>query len=160
MNEREILNESIDAHQKFIDEDKAKLEALDKPKLRHGDLWVNNSGNINCFVKEYNDEMRDCVLLADFVLTNIGSTYMDEPIIGNIKDYFDDLKRNAEDLQEFRVANKKVDMIKGNGWFEVERKRFGEYKIWCPSIRFGLEKLTEIHQKLGQLIATARRTEK
>jgi hypothetical protein len=40
MKERDILEKSIEDHQKAIDDAKSKLAELDKPKLRHGDYGV------------------------------------------------------------------------------------------------------------------------
>lgn len=74
--------------------------------------------------------------------------------LGNI---FDDLKRNSEDLREFEVIPSGCD-----------RHGFAA-KLGCSCILMGeigdpwffcIDEAIEVHQKLGQLIATAKRKQK
>ena len=169
MNEREILEGELELHQKIIDKAnqklaekiegvakqkclitlhqesiaiaKAKLTELDKLKLRHGDY------NIRRYLMVKADKN-----LRLFWCDNNGVCHGDNDITpdGNI---FDDLERNSEDLEKFKVdalcfsfkgilstssASSRINMCTQGAWMNMEIAE-------------------EIHQKLGQLIATAKR---
>ena len=145
MNEREILKQSIKDIQRDLDKAKAELTALDKPELRHGDYGYTESGQQRLFVnhngeiEHYDpDDRRSCN----------NNYYSDYTILGNI---FDDLERNAEDLESF----------------EVDGARFYISPLNNSMIRFSLsngdersfseEEIIEILQKLGRLRATAKK---
>ena len=94
----------IDKHRGLIDALMADVEKelaeAEKPELRHGDWWIKEGVGINIFLKEHVGARREFVATKDFVLTNIGSDYNGEPILGNI---FDDLKALSEPLLSFQA---------------------------------------------------------
>ena len=71
-----------------IDELYQQLAEAEKPKLRHGDWWYTGGKRkeVRVYLKEYNDKKRDCVALRCALITNIGSEYEGQPILGNIFD--------------------------------------------------------------------------
>ena len=78
----------------------------------------------------------------------------------NLRNIFDDLKRNSEDSDEWRSEN-------GTGQSATEERKIvmdcsSKYnEIWLgtagTSTWYSIDQATEIHQKLGQLLATAKR---
>ena len=160
MNEKEILKRSIADHQKAIDKAKSELSALDKPKLKKGDIWEGAGKRLCIYVKEYNCDHRDCVVLDNGnVITNIGHYYKGEPIITNLKIIFDDLKAMSEDLTEFEIKDKDGTHIKCD-WFGNKRLRVFQTNVTereedCISII--KEQLPEFILNLRRLIATAKR---
>lgn len=146
MKTKEILNKTIKDAQAVIDKAKADMAELDKPKYRFGDygtakvLGVKKVYIVN---KQFKTSIAsypwadDWDMWSDTELTDIN-------ILGN---FIDDIKRNEVDLDDFAV-----------NWF-------GAY-LWGGDIRIGevgdtrpftLDQAIEIHQKLGQLIATYKR---
>ncbi len=79
--------------------------------------------------------------------------------LGNI---FDDLKRNSEDLEEFSMNVRFGERIQVCAWNKKITIHFINKDN--PSIHddreFNIDEATEIHQKLGQLLATAKRKQK
>jgi hypothetical protein len=137
--DKESIQENIDWLEK-------KLAEAEKPKLRHGDWWMKGD-SLHIYMKEHHG--RDFVAIGDCILTKIGSSYGGEPILGNI---IDDLKRNAEDLEKFDVY--------GGGTRLFIRLQDNDIVFdigGFTSTMHKINKATEIHQKLGQLIATAKR---
>lgn len=59
----------------------------------------------------------------------------------------------AEPLEEFDVLNKGVEKIEANQWFSLKKGSCDRWDINCKNLSFPLEKLQEIHHKLGQVIA-------
>lgn len=161
MNEREILQESIGSHQNAIDKAQAELAELDKPdkpKLRHGDYGYDKSGKFTLVCKEAEGVLRagrEEGFLECMPIENLDS-HLPETILGNI---FDDLKRNSEDLKKFTVYGDNDP--EDNAVFKAE---YDGTHIWLASTTdgayFEVADIVRIHQKLGQLIATARRKAK
>ena len=146
MNERKILKESINDHQAAIDKAKKELANLDKPKLRHGEkmTW----GQYQDRILLYNKQSE----LVGYDSSGVQSAY---PLPGTYKGtgetIFDDLRRNSEDLKEFEVK----------GCFKFKGTVTDDDEIWLyintGSSVYNLDQVTEIHQKLGQIIAFAKR---
>lgn len=161
MNKREILVKLI----KDGKEAEQKLAELDKPELMHGDCWIVNrdDGKARMYAKKHNSNKEDCIMLSDCLITNIGSTYKGEPIIGNIKDFFTDFKRNSEDLKEFEIkqsfsGNKKIKVgltidPENMVFLMVKKEDTGGYVV----SHLNLNEFAEFCQKSGQLLAYAKR---
>ncbi len=150
---REIIEQSINDHQKAIDEAKSKLAALDKPKLRHGDYGYvkSNPDQLRFFVETQTGEMRHYEKEFNCADPFACACYSSYAILGNI---FDDLKRNAVDLEEFEVSG-----LNYRDKFNALITDLGQ--IWIATNMSGAtcDKaiIKEIHQKLGQMIAFAQR---
>ena len=130
----------------------------EKKELRHGDCWANRTdGKIEIFLKEYNGEHRDCIATDSTLFTNIGSDYDGHEILGNLETFFGDIARNAEDLREFRYHGPK-----NGGLIEISINHNDrlDFTILGNTQNFTVSEAQEIHQKLGQVIATALRDKK
>ncbi|MCK5021250.1 MAG: hypothetical protein KAS32_29840, partial [Candidatus Peribacteraceae bacterium] len=103
MNTTDILNEQIADHQSAIDEAKAKLAELDKPKLRHGDYGYDESGRPTLVCKKLCGEVHAGQSNGFLEHIEVNNLHDCKPktILGNI---FDDIARNQEDLWEFGVS--------------------------------------------------------
>ena len=148
------LQKKVDDILAAIDKAKAKLEALDKVELKAGDCgvykscdgWtapaiIDSEGTARLLV-----ETRGCTYAS--LPTSSGASFTKS---GN---YLDDLKRNSKDLREFTMQDAADDDILveiGDGVivfdFEEEMNTFG------------IDEVTQFHQKLGQMLATLRRDE-
>lgn len=101
-----------------IDTLDTELKDLEKPKaekpLRHGDWWFRDEvvGSIRIYMKEFNEEKRDCVALSDVLITNIGAEHKHEPILGNI---FKEIAAISEPLKEFEYNGEKIFFLKTGG---------------------------------------------
>lgn len=79
-----------------------------KPKLKSGDIWID--GSYVMYLKEWNFHNRNnshdriidkqCDIMPNFDATY----YTGQPIVGNLQDYFDDLKALQENVTEFEVT--------------------------------------------------------
>ena len=122
-----------------------QLAEAEKPKLRHGDWWFTQGCHpcVRVFMKEL--KARDCVALTDCLITNLGSEYKGEPILGNI---FDLLKEWSENLEyfEFDVHHCEINTIE-----------FPHAPIHIAGNWHTLAEAEEIWHKLGQMIATLKR---
>jgi hypothetical protein len=161
MNDRDIALQMIADGKAMIDAAESKLAEIDKPKLRHGDYGYGGSTGYAFFIKGNGEqasmwgEHQDRLNTSDSAKT--GGRYRNAVLLGNI---YDDLKRNSEDLTKFEVS----------GQYDTEEEKtvkakIGlESRIWLHistnSSYFNIDTATELHQKLGQLIATARRKQK
>ena len=169
MNNGQILKESIEAHEKAIAEAKDKLKALDEPELKHGDLRLWSGVWPGCLGIVDKSETQMHMIWPDGDKRSRWLTeekiLQDSVPAGTMGDIFDDLNRNSEDLKGFEVDASCVDWQKGcclgigNAskpddlvYFSVE-----PYDKSHKVVHFNLDQATEIHQKLGQIIATARR---
>lgn len=124
-----------------------------KPELRHGDYGCDENGRLS-WIKIYGNVW----WLDGRQKTPSGceeSSFVKEKK-GNIKDIFDDLERNKVDLEEFEKASSRTN---GNIKFHIDAD---PHLIWFESEcgYFNIEEATKIHQKLGQMIATAKRKSK
>ncbi len=128
----------------------------EKPELRHGDYGFSDENHPRLYLT---DKGKPIHVQADDTFLGADKWFagkMDEGgiVLGNI---FDDLKRNAEDLRGFEIANgTKEGSLKITPWLGS----CFEWKIETPSrytMGWTTKELIEIHQKLGQLIATAKR---
>ncbi len=145
MEERKILKQSIAEHQAAIDRASKELANLDKPELRQGDYGY-MQGVPRLFSFDYRGELRTAISKTDKHPFDI-SPLLEYTILGNI---FDDLKRNSEDLIEFYVDGKFANIFAG-------RILGGRINIAGKHLLF--DEAVDFHQKLGQLIATAKRRE-
>ena len=164
MNEKEKITIQLDQNRidqdKLIDEQSRlqnELCELEEPKLRHLD-WGVFEGMVRIFIKECGGEFNAYALgggkSGSDVLNGFAWQRGKYKIKGNLTD---DLKRNSEDLEEFRVATtccssgflNVLIVESGINFNIVKENRIGK----C----FTVDEATEIHQKLGQLIATAKR---
>ncbi len=116
------------------------------PELRHGDYGI----NLTPWIKIWDNVwwLTDQKLPSDYD----DSSFV-ESIQGNL---VDDLARNKVDLEEFEISDEDGPLA-----FEAV-KQCGHDTIWIQVHRnskgfFSINQATEIHQKLGQMIATARR---
>ncbi len=122
----------------------------DKPKFRHGDygflkdkaiFWVFLNGKMS-----FSD--------GDSYISGCSTELWTQRRLGNI---FDDLQRNSEDLKEFEM---KFD---GGGWIKIRIDKVKPYlriESWIDFATATLDEATEYHQKLGQVIAFAKRKQK
>ena len=154
MSTKEILKQSIKDHQAVIDEAKKELSTVDE--LRHGDYGYGKNGYPCMEINHYpSGEIRDVsdLRMYDYNMrSSEDGAFKVKTKLGNI---FDDLERNAKDLDEF-----KVNAFAVRSGFVAKitsgAVRIGtSYDVWS----FDLNSATEIHQKLGQLLATWRRNE-
>ncbi len=159
MNEREKLKVQLD--QNRIDQDKlideqGKLQdelcELEEPKYKQGDYGL-DLGFLFVAIKDQTGRLIEAKEYDNDCLSADIQT-IEAVKLGNI---FDDLKRNSEDLEEFRVVTtccssgflNVLIVESGINFNIVKENRIGK----C----FTVDEATEIHQKLGQLIATAKR---
>ena len=149
MNERETKLAQIEQNQadrhRLIDEGEKlqdELVELNKTKIKHWDYGFTKicSEPRLCVDEDMLNESGQAMGFARYS--------HDYVIIGNI---FDDLKRNNEDLEEFKAD---VHTYKFN-FKECPHAPIYIAGNWHP-----MHEAVEIHQKLGQLIATAKRRAK
>jgi len=156
MDEKQILKETIKDAQKVLDEANTKLEALKKPKLKHGDYGYNTRGSYFVLLSIESGPLQPFDLSAIYANGETdGSCYVDYPgneytILGNI---FEDLKRNSEDLTEFEQMDCDGDVAN----FSVNEDEIYIDFIKC-SQRFCLPEAEEFYQKFGQMLATLKRS--
>ena len=149
MTEREIA-------EKMIKDGKAMLAELDKPELKpkHGSkmVYTNGSSRIALYAPNgalvgFNIETGLSGLSADSPLY----TVLDEPTI------FADLKAMSEPLTEFKVCNYdgdrklRVELVNSNHIHFTLIFKGGQ------GANMTFDQASEIHRKLGRLIATAKR---
>ncbi len=137
-------------------EAKAELEKAKKPELRHGDYGYDTNGDACIYINVHMKGLRECCD-EHLWLNARGYVGIAVTILGNI---FDDLKLNSKDLGEVRVEFDK----KGN---KVFMDLNVENKIWIhfcgydqDGVYVPIDKAVDFHQKLGQIIATAKRKQK
>ena len=137
MNERQILEKSIDEHKAAVAKAEGDLEKLSKPELRHGDYWYSNPGDPRLFI-------------GGEVYGISGSRGMRgrelEIITGNL---VDDLKRNKVDLTGFSFDVHTCH-------FDLSGK-MAHAPVHIAGNWHTLDEAIEIHQKLGQMISTIQR---
>jgi len=146
-----------------LEANRAELEkGLVEPKLRHGDEYVDDRGEVYyaLYIKNaYRTLGGENPLVAvnwDGVSCGNISSGNKKPTGRNI---FDDLKRNSEDLVEFVVKNGKttpVSCINFADGIRISQPACVSSNL--DRIIFNqLEHVVEFHQKLGQWIATKKR---
>ena len=134
-----------------IEEEAAELRKIietdDKPALGNGDYGYLSRQS---WIKIQNE-----VYWLDSAFKDI-STHPDSFFLpSRIGNLVDDLKRNQEDLEEFEINGDCGGQLNiSYGSHGRERVRF---RVACTEHNFSLNEATKIHQKLGQLIATAKR---
>jgi hypothetical protein len=144
MSEKQIILDQIKDHQQAIDKAKTELDALDKPQ-REGDYGYSennhprinfrNGGLFNSDGKIYSPMSADQIIKPT----------------GNI---FDDLARNSKDLEEFQVnADNVMSGFKAKIDSDGRIDMGGTRDTW----HFLPSQAQEVHDNLGQLLATARR---
>ncbi len=153
MNEREIAEKMIADAEKLAADGKAKLEALDRLKLRHGDYGTTNlgcswfcakkCGTLELFSSFGGSGYKGVIETLPKGYTRLGN------IIDNI---IDDLKQDSMDLTKFKVDKMVVSLGEEDNSLVFDLD--GENRYSCV---FSFAELVEIHQKLGQMLATAKR---
>jgi hypothetical protein len=102
-------HKAITANREKLEQELAELEAAKKPKLRHGDIFPVN-GTYQVVLKRNNS----LEVFGDESGSGVSPT-ADWPDlksrVGNIKDYFDDLKALQEDVTEFEIEEYKDDLL-------------------------------------------------
>ena len=152
MNEREILVKLIkdgkEAEQKLAESDKPKLE------LKHLDYGYafGDKDDFRFFVRERSSKFiaydkNGRALNLDVLNT---SCWQNEryTITGNLKDIFDDLKRNSEDLEEFNL-----DVHR----YYFNFKDFSHAPIHIAGNWHTMDEAVKFHQDFGQFLAYAKR---
>ena len=149
-NEREIAEKMIADAERMAKEGRDKLAALDKPELRHGDYGINSLG---CGSIVIGNGIGAVDHREDGISYNLGKSQngkylrVGDSCLGNI---FDDLKRNSEDLMEYYVHHPARFLIR------LEKDKIN-FLMYSTEVDISIKQATELHQKLGQLIATAKR---
>ncbi len=145
-----------------LEKEKAKEKKKCEPELQHGDVRLWGIGDyLQEFIVDLSDDGINC-LWANGDLRNKKSEreiQLNSIFLCNI---FDDLKKNSEDLREFEV-NSSIYHNKFSCGFSSEP----EHPIWLTIKEGGthhvmhvtLTGITEIHQKLGRIVAFAKRQE-
>lgn len=143
---------------------KEQFDKKEKVELRHGDYGYDEDGG--CLLIESSKPVNsNCQFIArdereELCGSIIGGKHISRKFapIGNI---FDDLKHNAKNLREFEVSGL-YDGVDGKTFRCNYNPTNGE--LWMiiqsSSSYFPLDKAQEIQQKLGQVIATAKRHQK
>jgi hypothetical protein len=129
------------------------------PQLRHGDYgrcWNERNGARRVFIKNKGDGLVAANEYGTCIDADEVEGYKDNYIIlGNI---FDDLARNAEDLERFRAKSTYDSRYPGSVEFIKCMGSNDGFNIYTEGgCTFNTADLVEIHQKLGRLIATAKR---
>ncbi len=158
--EREITEKMIEDGKVMIAEAETKLAELDEPALLHGDYGIDPGNQNKPFF--YNKPKRSSAGFSDkkggveYSNGDFNSHHYISKraiIFGNI---FDDLERNSKDLKEFNRR-------------DLGRKRGNKLTVYIDDnnevcldtndncIIFEDREVIVFHQKLGQLIATAKR---
>jgi len=138
---------------------------LEKPKLRHGDYGYDFEGDPCMSLQLHNGA--GCTLHRScagkkyaYTCKTLNACYVPKVVLGNI---FDDLERNSKDLEKFEV---KSTHFHGKFKRKLEFIMVRPHETGCVNIygenskdygTFEREDIIEIYQKLGQLIATAKR---
>ncbi len=129
-----------------------------KPKLRHGDYGIaKKKGDLCGFV--FNEFVDNSFFLSTFDKKHYLGIYDEVDEIVSIDGNFDDLNRNAEDLEDFEVH---ADGGGNRDGFRAklisdENIRLGNFgQTWV----FDRSQVVDIHQQLGVLLATQARKQK
>ena len=132
----------------------SELSALAKPELRHGDYGFDFNGSRCMVIVDNKHQLCDVGIRLHPPSEYGSSLYHVKTKLGNI---FDDLAALAEPLESFEVVARSVmsgfvaKIIIDEG--EIVIDMGGSHDTWI----FNIDKATEIHRKLGRLIATAKR---
>lgn len=135
------------------------FEKPKKPKLKHWDYGYHRDGSKRLFLKTDKGLRAIYENGKDANETSTAGAIRDQlyTILGNISS---DLERMKEDLKEFEVKaslNEKTIEVGRS----IEPNDLIFFGVGIPGKReimhINLDKATEIHQKLGQVIATAKR---
>ena len=140
----------------------AEIEAKVKPKLKHGDYGRDTDGvSWMVLLRKGFLEVFDKICGSGVIVKDAWPT---QNKLGNI---FDDLERNSEDLEEFDIeAGKAVSHQKGDK-LEIGLSIKPRNLLYITThsedrshyMHFDIDQATEIHQKLGQMIASSIRKE-
>ncbi len=154
--DRAMAKDTADVEIKSLEQ---QLAELDKPKLRHGDYGYYKDGGAGRLIVGM--DVLDC-RGKRMGARQFNGLYN---ITGNV---WDDLKRNAEPLEEFTIkANRHHggDEITVRPWTLCGGSTH-DITFRCSTTgpnhpaneyAWSLEEVEDFHQKLGQLIATAKR---
>lgn len=159
MDERQIAETMIADAKTMAEEGQAKLDELDKPELRHGDYGISygkEHNSISFPMLAFQRDTSGCPLRIAHKDGSGGwqEADGDDDItwLGNI---FDDLKRNSVDLKEFEIGYKDGDK---NPRIKCRLGDSGiQLTIDNTYFTANISPFQKFHQKLGQLICTAKR---
>ena len=122
-----------------------------KAELRHGNLNISNRGNPSVTI----------LVDGQFRGYKADGTYycpVGFGIKGNpLSNIFDDLARNSEGLEEFRTVKMYCSGQSLEFGISKDPSDVIFFNIGLKVTHFKLPEATEIHQKLGQILATAKR---
>ena len=166
MNKREMLENKLTQNsllsgllKEESDNIQLQLAEIDKPKLRHGDYGYDKHTSYagqedEAFPEPFfiNADREYSYPLNEY---NRNNKNRKPVVLGNI---FDDLKRNSEDLTEFDICNQGGNDLRIKHVKEVGRYKDGiEFSIHKHTSTANIDQAIKIHQKLGQIISTAKR---
>lgn len=141
----------VELLKKLKRENYGKSKCKCEKKARHGDYGhVRGTKNHHVYVKSSNGDI--CLMGNDKIYHECLVKLEHHTIDGNI---FADLKRNSEDLRKFSKKTEGSGVLKAQ-IFSENRIEFS-IAAGCDRATASLDQATEIHQKLGQMIATIRR---
>ena len=129
MNSKQILQDSIVAHQQAIDKAQAELKALDKPKLRHGDYGFGHiAGDPRLIAGS------DPCIYGVSGSPNTASNF--DIKLGNI---FDDLAAIAEPLEEFKTKERRsfysiTCKVRNDDFIRMEDTNGDSIEISCDDL--------------------------
>ena len=128
-----------------------------KPELRHGDYGYDRCGESCLRIFNSNPDYKFTVASKAVVFGNdSGGIAVPKIILGNI---FDDLERNKVDLEEFKIGY--TDGSNPNAvCFSIQpviEETHIQLIVQGSVFTENMATFTKLHQKLGQLIATALR---
>lgn len=130
---------------------------VEKPRFKHGDyngeeLFLKRRE----WIKDEEKTHKNFPVNKDGALTNIPIDTIVGPILGNIFDDMAAKKNEGEDLREFEVTTHHGGILK----IRIEKCRNADIVFNIPTSHLAtanLKEAKEIHQKLGQMTATAER---
>lgn len=163
MSTRQILDKTISDAQAVIDEAKAKLAEIDKPKLRHGDyghankgeceprFWIENDGELfwgdheKLYTPSDEGYSESCTILGNFLddIAERGKELADFKMC-------DDLRHETTisiKTEDDNVYSKKKGICVDIGLEQEDR---------CCDFIATIDEAEEIHRKLGQVIRYAK----
>ena len=97
---KQILTDSIKAHEAAIAKAKSEIAELDKPKLRHGDYGLDLMGRRCMTINIQGEGLRQVSPTVAWSCAN-DRDFRPETILGNI---FDDISSKSEKLEKFTVT--------------------------------------------------------
>ncbi len=155
--ERQVAEDMIDKAAEMAAEGRRRLDELDELKLRHGDYGT-AQGFPHIIMADQGGGLHEagCAYMCRISAHENDPPLAQSEVLGNI---FDDLRRNSEDLEEFKTLGRGCYSdglrVRYDNDLAISLKlsgNDGRSQLW-----FALDQIEDIHQKLGQIIATAKR---